>query len=187
MITGEDSEFRPATADFDLWMRREQKRIFLLCLRLLRNVDEADSAAQDVFVKAFRTLERRGGRAILQPEKWLTRVAVHTCYDRFNSRRWKFWKRRASEDDEKSLLNLRPAAGMNQEEMLLQREKMLRLNQSLRRLSPRQRLVFILRHDEGKPLDEIASILEIDVGTVKAHLARAVAKLREELRDLYVR
>ena len=70
---------------------------------------------------------------------------------------------------------------------MIEREKIRRLNQSLNQLSVRQRTVFILRHEEGKRLEEIAEILGIDVGTVKAHMARAVAKLREELRDLYAR
>ena len=45
--------------------------------------------------------------------------------------------------------------------------------------------MFTLRHYEDRGLEEIAQILELDVGTVKAHLSRALAKLREELKDLY--
>jgi DNA-directed RNA polymerase specialized sigma24 family protein len=48
--------------DFEGWVAREQKRIFLLCLRLLRSSDEADSATQDVFVEAYRTLEKSGAQ-----------------------------------------------------------------------------------------------------------------------------
>ena len=55
------------------------------------------------------------------------------------------------------------------------------------KLSARQRSVFVLKHYEDRSLEEIAGILNLDVGTVKAHMARAVAKLRTELRDLYVR
>jgi RNA polymerase sigma-70 factor, ECF subfamily len=175
------------TADFEAWMAREQRRINLLCLRLLRSSDEADSATQDVFLKAFRVLERSGGRAIREPAKWLTRVAVNTCLDRIKSNRWMFWRRRVSGDDGQTLLRLTPAAGLTQEEVLIARENMRRLNQSLFRLSARQRLVFVMRHDEGRSLDEIAEMLGLEVGTVKAHMARAVGKLREELRDLYVR
>jgi len=168
-------------------MAREQKRIYLLCLRLLKNDYEADSAVQDVFIKAFRAMERSNGTAIRDADRWLTRVAVNVCMDRLRSNRLKFWRRRISPDDETVLLNLKPAPGMNQEELMIEREKIRRLNQSLNQLSVRQRTVFILRHEEGKRLEEIAEILGIDVGTVKAHMARAVAKLREELRDLYAR
>ncbi len=173
-------------ADFEAWMAQEQRRIHLLCLRLLRNGDEADSATQDVFLKAFREMGR-SGRVIREPEKWLTRVAVNACMDRLNSGRWLFWRRRIAEDDEKILLQLTPAIGLNQEQVLIEREKMWKLEQALRRLSPRQRLIFIMKHDEGRSLEEIAGILDLDIGTIKSHMARAVGKLREELRDLYAR
>jgi RNA polymerase sigma factor (sigma-70 family) len=45
--------------------------------------------------------------------------------------------------------------------------------------------VFTLRHYEGMSLEEIGSHLGLDVGTVKVHMFRAIAKLRDELRDLY--
>ena len=45
-------------ADFAGWMASEQRRIYTLCLRMLRNDHDADSATQDAFLKAFRTLER---------------------------------------------------------------------------------------------------------------------------------
>lgn len=60
-----------------------------------------------------------------------------------------------------------------------------RLARGLEGLSGRQRAVFTLRHYEDRSLEEIAQILDLDVGTVKAHLSRALAKLREELKDLY--
>jgi RNA polymerase sigma-70 factor, ECF subfamily len=187
LLMSEKIEAEMTAADFDAWMTQEQRRIYLLCFRILRNNDEADSAAQDVFVKAFRVLKKYGDHGIREPARWLTRVAVNTCMDRLNYSRWAFWRRRIAADDETLVLELKPAPGLNQEETLLEREKMQRLNRSLRRLSKRQRLVFILKHDEGMNLDEIAEILGIDIGTVKAHMARAVGKLREELRDLYAR
>ena len=45
--------------DFGSWMASEQRRIFLLCRRLLQDADEADSATQDVFLKAYRALAKR--------------------------------------------------------------------------------------------------------------------------------
>ena len=60
-----------------------------------------------------------------------------------------------------------------------------RLTVALGRLSDRQRAVFTLRHYEEMSLEEIGQILGLDVGTVKAHMFRAVSKLRVDLRDLY--
>jgi len=174
-------------ADFGAWMAEEQRRIYLLCLRMLRSSDEADSASQDVFIKAYRALERKEKEAIESPAKWLTRVAVNTCLDRLRSKRWLFWQKRASGEDEQAILQLTPAGGPNQEDALVAREIARRLSVALGKLSVRQRSVFVLRHDEDRSLEEIGEILGLDVGTVKAHMARAVRKLREELRDLYGR
>jgi RNA polymerase sigma-70 factor, ECF subfamily len=183
----DESAADSTTIDFEMLMLQEQRRIYLLCLRFLRDSDEADSAAQDTFIKAFRILQRSNGNGIREPAKWLTRVAVNNCINRLNSGRWLFWRRRISADNEQTLLQLVPAAGLSQEEVLIRREKMKKLSQSLRKLSARQRMVFVMRHDEGRSLNEIAEALDLDLGTVKAHMARAVRKLREELRDLYAR
>jgi len=168
-------------------MAEEQKRIFLLCMRLLRTRDEADSATQDVFVEAYKTLEKSGGQAIQEPAKWLTRVAFNTCYDRLRSKRWLFWQRHSSDASGDSLLRIIPAVGPNQEDAAAAHDIRQRLEKALDRLSVRQRAVFILRHDEDRSIEEIAQIMDLDAGTVKAHMARAIKKLREELRDLYVR
>jgi DNA-binding NarL/FixJ family response regulator len=56
---------------------------------------------------------------------------------------------------------------------------------ALETLSARQRAVFVLRHHEGLALKEIADLLQLEEGTIKAHLHRAVRALRAELEDLY--
>jgi RNA polymerase sigma-70 factor (ECF subfamily) len=173
--------------DFEALVTREQKRIFLLCLRMLRDRDEADTATQDVFVEAHKTMEKRGNSAILEPAKWLTRVALNTCYDRMRSKRWRFWQRHSSHADGDALLRLLPAMGPDQENAAAARDIGRRLAIAMDRLSPRQRAAFLLRHEEDRSIEEIAGIMGLDAGTVKAHMARAIKKLREELRDLYVR
>lgn len=174
-------------SDFEALMACEQRRIYLLCLRLLRDRDEADTATQDVFVEAYRAMAKTGGSQILEPAKWLTRVAFNTCYDRLRSKRWLFWQRHAADADREIHLRLLPASGPNQEDAAAARDISRRLESALERLSVRQRTVFILRHEEDRSIEDIAGIMGLDAGTVKAHMARALKKLRGELRDLYVR
>ena len=59
-------------ARFASWMVSEQRRIFLICQRMLSDADEADSAVQDTFFKAYQALERHSGD-IGEPGRWLTR------------------------------------------------------------------------------------------------------------------
>jgi len=186
-LAGDRTEPRIRESDFEAWMAEEQARIFLLCMRLLRNRDEADSATQDVFVEAYKTLMKQGRDGIQEPPKWLTRVAVNTCYDLLRSKRWRFWQRQNSEASGIDRLRTIPAAGPNQEDAAVAHDIQMRLERALDRLSARQRTVFIFRHEEQLSFEQIGGIMGLDTGTAKAHMARAIKKLREELRDLYVR
>jgi RNA polymerase sigma-70 factor (ECF subfamily) len=170
--------------DFGSWMAAEQRRVYQLCYRFLRDCEEADAATQDVFLKAYQSL-KKDGRELDDPAKWLTRIAVNTCLDRLRSRKWQFWRRRPEADEEVRILAEATAAEPDAERLSYSRQVNKRLHAALDRLSGRQRAVFTLRHFEDLSLDEIAEALGLDVGTVKAHMFRALAKLRTELRDLY--
>ena len=171
--------------EFGTWMASEQRRIFLLCQRMLQDREEADSATQDAFLKAYQSLKRAEGPAIEEPSKWITRIAVNTCLDRLRSRKWQFWRKRPGAEDESTILAMTPERGPDAEQQVFARQIEQRLAAALDRLSPRQRAVFALRHFEDRSLEEIADILKLDVGTVKAHMFRAISKLRTELQDLY--
>ena len=185
------ADSRPVTAQlglqFGAWMASEQKRVFLLCRHMLQDPEEADSATQDTFLKAWQALNHPQSKELDDPAKWLTRIAVNTCLDRLRSRRWQFWRKRPKAEDESMILNLAAATSPDAEDQLFARQIAHRLGQALTRLSLRQRAAFTLRHYEDRSLAEIAEILNLDVGTVKVHLFRATEKLREELHDLYFR
>ncbi len=180
-----DSE--ASTREFGAWMASEQKRIFLLCKRMLQDIGEADSATQDTFIKAWQSLNRPGSEDLENPGSWLTRIAVNTCLDRLRSRRWQFWRKRPAAQDEETILRLAPAPEPNAEDQIFAAEIGDRVQNALDKLSLRQRAVFALRHYEDRSLADIAGILDLDIGTVKVHLFRAIEKLREELHDLYFR
>lgn len=174
-------------SEFGSWMASEQKRIFLLCRRLLQDADEADSATQDAFLKAYRALlkDQSAAAELDHPDKWITRIAVNTCLDRLRSKSWKFWRRRPSSEDEEVILDKAAGKEPDAERLLFAKQIQHRLELALQNLSDRQRAVFALRHYDGMPLEDIGELLKLDTGTVKAHLFRATMKLRDELRDLY--
>jgi RNA polymerase sigma-70 factor (ECF subfamily) len=174
-------------SQFGKWMASEQRRVFLLCHRMLQDAEEADSATQDTFLKAWQAFKRFEASSLDDPGKWLTRIAVNTCLDRLRSRRWQFWRKRPKPEDESTILNLAAATAPNAEDQFFARQIAQRLSSALKRLSLRQRAAFTLRHYEDRSLADIAEILNMNVGTVKVHLFRATEKLREELHDLYFR
>jgi RNA polymerase sigma-70 factor, ECF subfamily len=173
--------------EFGPWMTSEQKRIFLLCQRMLQDSEEADSATQDTFLKAYQALQKADAVEIEDASKWVTRIAVNTCLDRLRSRKWQFWRKRPAAEDEATILHLTPERRPSAEDRMFAKEIQGRLAAAMDRLSVRQRAVFTLKHFEDRSMEEIGEILNLDTGTVKAHMSRAIAKLREELKDLYGR
>jgi RNA polymerase sigma-70 factor (ECF subfamily) len=173
--------------EFGSWMASEQRRIFLLCRRMLQDPDEADSATQDVFLKAYKALSKGQDAAgdLKNPAGWVTRIAVNTCLDRLRSRAWKIWQRRAAAKDEEMILQMTTGGEPDAERQFFAKEIQRRLETALGKLPARQRAVFSLRHYDAMTLEQIAELLKLDIGTVKAHLFRAVAKMRKELKDLY--
>jgi RNA polymerase sigma-70 factor (ECF subfamily) len=171
--------------EFSAWMAAEHSRIFLICKRMLRDADEAGCAAQDAFIKAYHALQREDAPDLEDPSKWITRIAVNACLDRLRSRKWQFWRKRPNAEYEKTFLERTPDMAPDAEDRAYAAQIQQRISQALEKLSARQRAVFALRHFEDLALEEIADVLELDVGTVKAHMFRAIQKLREELRDLY--
>src|ERR1700751_5096340 len=92
--------------DFGAWMASEQRRIYALCQRFLQDRDEADSATQDVFLKAFQALQKDSAKDLDDPARWITRIAVNPCLDRLRSRKWQFWRRRPAPEDEQAILSM---------------------------------------------------------------------------------
>src|SRR5271154_2945365 len=134
--------------DFGAWMTSEQRRVYSLCQRFLQDRDEADSATQDVFLKAYQALSKEDAKDLDDPARWLTRIAVNTCLDRLRSRKWQFWRRRPSSEDEQIFLALEPSTAPDAEDGYFAGQIGVRLAAALGKLSPRQRTVFTLRHFE---------------------------------------
>jgi RNA polymerase sigma-70 factor (ECF subfamily) len=120
------------------------------------------------------------------PAKWLTRIAVNTCLDKLRSKSWKLWQRRPPPEDEEIILQMAQGTSPDAERLMFAKQIQQRLESAQAKLSERQRAVFALRHYEAMALEDIAEVLKLDVGTVKAHLFRALSKMREELKDLYL-
>src|ERR1700735_5575923 len=145
--------------DFGAWMTSEQRRVYSLCQRFLQDRDEADSATQDVFLKAYQALKRADAKTLEDPGRWLTRIAVNTCLDRLRSRKWQFWRRRPSPEDEQAILAMTPSRNPEAEDQCFAGEIGQRLAAAMGKLSTRQRTVFTLRHYEDMSLEEIGNLL----------------------------
>ena len=169
---------------FEHFVRTYQKRVFRLVYTLVRDVSEADSTTQDVFVKAFKGLRDFKGEAAF--ETWITRIAINSVRDGIRRRKPSvaFGDLGGSEGDGEIPAAFDPGDGTSPERDLLSGEIRKRIGTALEVLSPRQRAVFVMKHYEERSIAEIGEATGLDEGTVKSHLFRAARKLRERLEDL---
>ena len=165
----------------DPLMERHHRRLYRIALGYLRDPDLALDAVQETFVKAFQNAARWDGRAEVAP--WLVRIAVNQSIDQYRRvRRRRTAEEPLAEGDHDATLAVDDAAP---DRRVLGREIGERIQSALLGLPDRQRAVFVLRHCEEMTLEEIAQSLQMNLGTVKSALHRAVRRLRETLEGVH--
>ena len=144
------------------------------------NVDLAETLTQECFLKAHRNWA--GFRGESSALTWLMRIAINVQKDHWRNRRLQFWRTtRTNAVDVDEAGEWLPSGESSPEQQLLAREKVAKVWEIVKRLSGRQRMVFLLRYVEEMEIAEIAGATGLSDGTVKAHLSRALGRVRAEL------
>ncbi len=164
---------------FAALVERFQKKIFRTAYSIVRDDVEADTIAQDTFIQAYTHLAKFEGRS--EFETWLMRIAINRSRDALRRRRVLSFFRRADDSDEQQPM-LEPVDDRpGPERELMARQLRIAIERAERTLSPQQLVIFRLRHYEDYSLEQIAVDLGLRSGTVRAHLFRAIHKIRLEL------
>jgi len=160
-------------------VNRHQRRVWMVCRQYVGTA-EADAAAQDSLVKAFTRIGDFDRRAAFST--WLTRIAINTCLDELRRRsREAVLDEDPDGDDQLNILDRVPDDDVGPENRIMQKQAVAILASHEKNLPMRQREIFRLRFYAEMELEEIATALDVHVGTVKTQLHRAVHKLRQEL------
>jgi len=173
---------------FDLLIAQYHAPLYSLIARSLQNPSDAADITQEVFIKVFRSIGGFHGDSSLKT--WIYRIALHEAS---NQRRW--WTRHrkqevtididsSSQDEETETFSLRDSLADQRDspfECASQSETRARVEEALREVPEAFRSVLILREIEGMQYDEIAEILNLNMGTVKSRLLRGRATLRQAL------
>lgn len=172
-------------AAFDALVRRYDQEVLRLTLRMVRSEEEARDLYQEVFLKVYRSLGQF--RLEARFSTWLYRVVANVCFDHLRQQQtrrdvWTTQTNRGEVEYAETLADDRP--GLNPERALEAREIGRRLEAALDHLSPRERVVFELKHCQGMRLRTIGELCGTSEEAAKNSLFRAVQKLREELGDL---
>lgn len=167
---------------FDEIVALHQNRIFNLCYWMLGNRDDASDAAQEAFVRAFRSLERFRGDASFAT--WLHRIAVNVSLDAAQRRKRGPLLYSDLECGGDSPPELDPVdLGQDPQAIAARRERSQSVRAAMAELPEHYRIVLVLFDLENHSYDEVAELLSLPLGTVKSRLNRARLALRDKLQS----
>jgi RNA polymerase sigma-70 factor (ECF subfamily) len=159
-------------AAFGRLVRKYQERILYLIYDYIGNYENAKDAAQEVFMKAFQSIQNFKGEAAFST--WLYRIAVNTAGDflRKEKRMQKLDLSAELQDDRQQI-----------EQSVEIRDLKNRIENHLDKLSFQQQTAIILRYFHDQPIKEIAGVMTCKENTVRIHLLRALEKLKYYLKE----
>lgn len=156
--------------------------IFRFAQRMTRSDEEARDITQETFLKMIKNLDRYDPTWPFST--WVYRIARNLCIDRSRHRsRWRFNFFRRDEDDEDDPMAELPDNRDSQLTSLLSRETGSVIEEALQKLKPAYREVLVLYHFEELSYQDIASVLQIPIGTVMNRIFRARQQLKDCLGD----
>lgn len=158
---------------FEELVRAHQHRVFAVAVRMLGNAAEAEEVAQEVFLRVHRSIEEFRGDAKLST--WLYTIASRLCFNRLAAPERRYG--RAEED----ALDRVPSERADSGAELERTEMQAALRQAIAELPEERRIVVVLRDLEGLAYEEIASVLGLELGTVRSRLHRARMDLKAKL------
>lgn len=156
--------------------------VYRLAYRYSRSQQDAEDIMQETFIKAFKNIKRFDFNISTNFSSWIYQIGLHCAFDHL--RRIK--KRKIGQTQSLSDLPSEPEArDSSPEKSAIESQTLAQVKGALHMLSPKQRIIFDLRHLQHMAIKEIAGHVECSESTVKKHLQRAVSKLREQLEPLW--
>jgi RNA polymerase sigma-70 factor (ECF subfamily) len=163
---------------FEKIVMRYERRVLTLAIRLLGTVEDAQDAAQEIFLRAFKYIHRLDTGKPVEP--WLVGITVNVCRDigRKRTRRRMTFSETTDCESIPTDDSLNPQASFEGE----QQRRMLRV--ALDRLPEKERMALILRDVEGLSTAEAAIVLGSSEGTVRSQISRGRLRLRELIDEI---
>jgi RNA polymerase sigma-70 factor (ECF subfamily) len=168
----EEADDCPQTVRLEETFTRFQAELLGTLYYLVGNAEDARDALQETFVKCWR--HRDGLGEIENLKAWIFQIALNTGRD-LRSSAWR--RRRQALPDGEAMMAIQTSVEADFE----RREQLVRLRDAVRDLRPEEQEVFLLRQNGGLTYDEIASAIDIPLGTVKTRMRLALGKLRTVL------
>ena len=175
-MKGEENAFRSL-------LQKYRNLVFSIMLKMVRNKQEAEDLTQEAFMKAFASLASFNDEFAFST--WLMKIASNNCIDFLRKKKLKTYSihEPIQYKDEKIEIEI-PDHDPGPERTLIQSERSRMIEKTISELPERYRYVIILRHKEEKSYEEIAEIMNLPLGTVKAQIFRAREILNKKLKEV---
>ena len=166
---------------YEILIQRYQQPVYSLVCRLLNDPGDAPDIVQEVFLKVFRNIGAFRGNSSLKT--WIYRIAVNEAY---NHRRWFCRHQRqevalGSEEGTPNYADGMTDPGRSPFEQAADHETRVLVEQALENLNPKFRAAVVLRDIEDLNYEDIATVLDVSLGTVKSRIMRGREALRKIL------
>lgn len=176
---------RALEGDQNAFVRLKEKyheAIYNLIYRMIHEKDEVEDLTQEAFIKAFMSLSSFNDEYAFST--WLYKIATNNCIDYIRRKRLQtFSIDKPIESKDSDFAFELPDSTYEPDREMISRQRRKLLEEAINSLPPKYRQVIILRHQEEKEYQEIAELLNLPLGTVKAHIFRAREMLNKYLRD----
>jgi RNA polymerase sigma-70 factor (ECF subfamily) len=176
------SALRGEQSAFKRLMKKYHDPIYNLIARIIRNKGQVEDLTQEAFVKAFASLKNFNEEYAFST--WLYKIATNSSIDYIRKRKldtFSIDKPIALEESDYTFEL--PDTTYQPDKNLIQRQRTHLIEEAIDRLPEKYKKVIVLRHTEDRDYAEIAKMLKLPIGTVKAHIFRARELLNKYLRD----
>jgi RNA polymerase sigma-70 factor (ECF subfamily) len=163
-------------------MKKYHDAIFSFIFRMVREREQVEDLTQEAFIKAFSSLKNFNEEFAFST--WLYKIATNNCIDYIRKRKvhtYSIDKPIESRDSDYTFEL--PDETYEADRSLISNQRTQLLNEAIAQLPDKYKRVIRLRHKEEKSYEEIAQMLRLPIGTVKAHIFRARELLYKHLRD----
>jgi RNA polymerase sigma-70 factor (ECF subfamily) len=168
---------------FTKLLNRHKRLAYQLAVGIVKNHTLADDLVQESFIKAFAALDRYNPQYAFTT--WLCKIVTNHCLDHLRRKKIKACSLDEPIEGRSGPIKREiPDWSRNPEWLLLRKQRTLSIDQAIDSLPQRYRRVIILRHKEDRSYEDIADILNIPLGTVKAQIFRARELLKKKLKGL---
>lgn len=164
---------------FEDIVKKYENKVYGIVFHMMKNQNEVEDLAQEVFLKVYKNLDRFKGDSSLYT--WIYKITVNLCLDELKKRKNIIYLDEKINVEDGEIDKELPSNERSQEELYEDKELKENLHRCINKLPDKQKIMIVLRDIKGFSYDEIAKITNNKIGTVKSQINRARLKLKELL------